>query len=200
MTQEIDVRVGEVAEVRLQVDAVAAKVPYHETMTASGRIMCSAAVWQPTDAVANNQPIGVCNAVGTGYETIFSIETLQDVSGFWIDTTWDSTQAAGDGFTTFWPFRGEVHLGNMATMQGSDPISGPITPDRLAEALAENDQHNTTCDGDGCSLHGRHFTYANTLGNAYPVDFSVQVDQTYDDYVTIFYGDFPVRFTALPDA
>lgn len=201
VTTQVRVNAGEVTEVQVETTSIAGNVSYHETMTASGRIGCSVAVWQPTDVVAHNQPVGLCVPLNTGFQTVFLIDSIEDVSGFWIETTWESTQIAGDGFTTFWPFGNESGLSYIGVFNGSDPLSDPVPPATFDAFLAEDDRSRLMCEETGCRLAGWHYTYANTLGNAYPVDFAIQVDQPYDDFVTVFHGEaFPSQFTALPDA
>lgn len=198
---QVDVEAGEVARVNIETEPVAGNVSYHETFTESGRIGCSLAVWQPTTAVAHNQPVGLCVLIEPGFSTAFPIDSIEDVSGFWIETTWESTQVAGDGFTTFWPFGNESGRSYIGIFNGSSPLSDPVPPSVFEAFIEANGRSRSMCAETGCRLDGWHYTYANTLDNAYPVDFAVQVDQSYDDYVTVFHGSkFPDRFTALPDA
>lgn len=203
----IAVTAGEVAVAHVSLYARAANVSYAEVRSQNGMIGCSAAVWQPTNQAANNQPIGLCVLTETRFLTQWDLPSFRDVSGVWLETTWRSNQVAGHGLTTFWrvfegtPAKVDKDMGWLRIYNGSSPLQGPIKPPEFDKYLSKSPKGHDLCEARGCFMNGMHYTFANTLNNAYPVDFAIQAQQAFEDHVTVFHGpEFPAQYSALPDA
>lgn len=211
-TRTIEVRLGEIVSVSLQLVAVGADVPYHLTHEDAGRMMCAA------DTRPRLFALNFCGAVAlfspaTGDDSLGTF-TLTGNSSRLVDivfqTHWVTNQATGRGLEVFWE----------AYQRITDPTTFPegaprrfgsasgVSPLRAAanestiQAIVHAQPAPLYCHvGAPCMVMARTFPRATTLGPTSPADAAFYVDQRFTHVLTEFYrAPAPPGFSALADA
>lgn len=197
----VNVPPGETTRVTITMVAVASVSEYAETFVQTGFVLCGFSVRPPT---MGSVGLSLCNPLGVDtYRQNYQVPTWENVTGLWLETSWSSTQVAGNGLQANWWIMvpgGQLN-GYLAIDNGTSPLSIPVPRQALEDFYVYVNQKGLDqCSGDvGCGLESWHFSYASALGPSAPVDFSVLVNQAYDEYVTIFHRvPFPETFTAMP--
>lgn len=202
-TLRVTVEPGVTADLKITMVAVASAAEYVETIVKTGFVLCGVAVRPPT---LGNTGASVCNPLGADQFSLnYQVPTWENVTGVYLETTWTSSQVLGNGLQANWWIMvpgGQLN-GYLAIDNGTSPLTIAVPRQALEDFYVYvNEQGLDQCSGDvGCGLEGWHFAYSSMLGASAPADFAVLVNQSYDEYVTIFHRvPFPETFTALPTA
>ncbi len=197
----INVEPGKTAQAAITLVAEATVSDYVETFVQTGFVLCGVAVRPPT---LYNVGTSVCNPLGADkFKLNYKVPTWENVTGVWLETSWTSTQVFGNGLQANWWIMvpgGQLN-GYLAIDNGTSPLTIPVPRQALEDFYVYVNQKGLDqCSGDvGCGLEGWHFAYSSALGSSSPADFAVLINQTYNEYVTIFHRvPFPETFTALP--
>lgn len=198
-----EVIAGEVTEANFVLAAIPDVDPFHVTLKQAGLIGCSAhARESPTNA-----SILTYAACANFYYYVspeldrfrldWDLGRVDNVSGLWAETTWQSNQPLGNGLLVWWlGYRGSL-IYTMARVWGNDPIRAPVSGGDFATTVG--DGKGPSCANPACHMTSFHYAWGNRFNGAYQVDVGVIFQQRYDDYATVFYyGEFPEEFTALP--
>lgn len=200
--RDVQVEAARTAELSIALLSLAAAQAYHETLIQAGFIACGLSA----GAAGQVRQIAVCSVFGSvGLGSLDKTFTPwnkyglgMDVTGFWAETTWRSTQALSNRMAVQWyalEKAGDAISGIVTPWSdGPDPIRIRVPVELLLNAVV---QGKKVCADYDCPLEAWHFAWAR---NNTAADVVVVAQQRYDDYMTVFhYGELPVDFTALPD-
>ncbi|HEX9816597.1 MAG TPA: carboxypeptidase-like regulatory domain-containing protein [Candidatus Thermoplasmatota archaeon] len=208
--QAVDIVAGEVTEARIRLTSTASASAFYETKIVTGLIGCGAAVL--TAGVQTTPALCYANALAppsiNQHITDFILGERQEAwTGFWVETTWQSTQAFGGSMNIDWwtasapaGTTGRVaEVINDANLEGPSPLRATFNvtavqgPSQSQIAGASN-----FCE-KVCIISGGHFASSQRLaGDAAGVGLTLQ--QRFDDYLTVFHHlDPPTDFSALAD-
>lgn len=201
---------GYVATITLSMASLPVVEPYHKTLSQAGFIACSLAYKIPGVSQSNSSWLALCGVpdlvLGPGaldrFSLTWSLQPFFGLSAAMGETTWESTQTTGKGLHVRWWVRQEGKAGERGFQNayGPSPLRAPISTDAINATVA-NASGWKQCGEAKCSLLSSHYAHAYTLGQAYPIDFGVVVQQRYEDYLSLFYWQKPAAgFSALPDA
>lgn len=215
VVRSIDLRAGEVTEVTLSLAALAIVEPYHVVVPKNGKIFCGVAWRTPVSAL--NTAFAACGAVyGTplsgldSFVVIFEItsKNISAVRTLVFETSWKRTQTFGSGLDILWENYQDVvaytftePVRRFARMAGPSPLHAETDDDEIRSNVTKHKPPPRYCGPNGpCKYWARVFPYASTFGSSSAVDFAFYVDQTYNLYVTEFYGERPPPlYTAIKD-
>lgn len=194
----------ESVSVRLVMVPMPGLAPFHETKIQNGFMGCGVAFSTPT---AQDPSVALCAPFAFAglnqfdqYTTYWPMGSLRQSSGAIGETEWEPNQASAASMSAQWAhfFPGQNAV-NFNSTQGDSPIWIRIPIEDIEAALEEGQPAD--CTLDECTWACLHFVWAGTLGPSSPVDFTVMVQQTYTDYLTVFYNQpLPEEFSALRDA
>lgn len=207
---DVNVEAGAYTKVTVVLEILPGKSPYHTIIVQAGNIQCGASITDPV--LFTNGHIALCGApralagVDTGdrFDTEFELGPLEgtNVTGFWGETEWQSTQALGNGMKIIWwiaePGANDLNpqYRDLRTIAGKSPLRVRITIEDLIDPEADR----RTCENKPqCLAQATHYASANNTNAALDLGFAFQ--QRYTDYLSLFHNTpTPMEYTALPDS
>lgn len=216
----VDVYVGTVVEISVSLVGANVDGPYSETYHRRGIHGC--------DVTTNVAPgVNVCGFVGlldllVGVNTTTIDESIMawNISGpsaEWrtgvFELAWASTQALGSGLLAYWEVNkcpGDPKL-TFGAVSGRSPLQLRSDAAQIQSILSESSKPrncrsngvadfdtSTECNFIRCNVQSRVFSSPETTGQA--VDAGASVQQSFDAWVTNFYGaSAPDSFTVFDD-
>lgn len=201
----VEVQAGEIVQLDFVLEVLAIKEPYYRTLTQAGFIGCSVDVRQSSSngSLFTFAACGLIYYAGAPTVDRFRVDwdlgVTDNTTGLWAESTWRSTQAAGNGLFVWWVTYKNDALNSLLQVRGKDPLRGPIDGKAFLKVRGGGNTPTGAVCSNACHLTTFHYTWANTFNNQYPIEAGVTIQQRIDDYVTIFFdGDLPEVFTALP--
>lgn len=212
---QLVVSAGEIARPNLLLVPETVQEPYFETTIQDGTI-CASVGFRSSEFQngTNNRanPCGIFSIAGVAAD--LDQEWLDHVVGsrldgkvgFWGETEWQPSQTLGQELVVNWGVQSHGIGGSsgwpVIQIGGRSPLSVAIPLDLVLpywEGTAE-DSNTGACPEEGpCELYSLHFGRPNVT-TLPQLDVAPYIQQRYTDYLTTFYyGELPVRFSALPD-
>lgn len=204
-TTTVTVLAGEETSVSILLRPAPNADAYHETRIKSGLISCSFATRR---AGSNSSYLNLCLPLFVVSPTLdqtrveWPLGGLDNVTGFWTETVWRSSQAFGRSLYVEWNVNTDgIQNGvRFASKAGQSPIAQRIPIDNLTALVAKNPSPPSKCGFSKCEVFNLHTAFAETLGPSAPVDVGVVLQQRFDDHVTIFHREaLPLVFSSLAD-
>lgn len=187
--------------------------PYHTVIVERGSFGCGIA-YRPQQA-------GIVGASVCGAITVYAGENqfdkfliLWDLVGPYTgwqgsayEMEWTTTQALGSGLWV----RFETNLcsgsldSTFTSLRGRSPLRDVQNAEIVAQKLANNEGSSCgtadDCSEDACLIQSRVFPHTEVLGDAYPADIGVTIQQPFTQYFTqFFHGEPPMDYSALADS
>lgn len=207
----VEVTAGEVVQVNFALAPLAITEAYYVSQQGVGRFGCGFSIRGVVGLAACAATYGTPLNSTDKFRVDFHLtaENISSVQSIVMETAWKSTQAMAGGFTVYWHIYQLWGAGTtttepsrqFASVSGNSPIKTSVDDDPFKSYFKEKPPPKFCIKDGKCSIFGRIFPFAGTLGPGYPTDASVYLDQPYTHYVTEFFGEpAPEKFTILPDA
>lgn len=200
-----EVSAGQETSLTITLRTVASIQAYHELFQQAGIVSCGVSAGTSL-APDQTRQVAVCSAsnyaVGDAIDktvSYFNEYGLNpDVTGFWLETVWTSTQALSNRMAVGMyalDKQGDVVSGETGVfVDGTSPIRVRIPVGNILNATVDDKR---VCEDWDCPLEVWHFAWARNTTIADPIVIS---QQRYTDFLSVFhYGELPLEYTALPD-
>ncbi|HEX9815729.1 MAG TPA: carboxypeptidase-like regulatory domain-containing protein [Candidatus Thermoplasmatota archaeon] len=194
-------------------DALPTLDPYHIVLVERGSFGCGIA-YRPQQA-------GIVGASVCGAVTAYAGENQFDKfliiwdlvgpytgwQGAAYEMEWTTTQALGSGLWV--RFETDLCSGSLestfTSLRGRSPLREVQNAALVAEKLASNEEGPCgtadRCSEGACLIQSRVFPHTEALGDSYPADIGVTIQQPFTQYFTQFFqGEPPSDYSALADS
>ena len=209
----VDVVEGERATRTLTLEPLPSTAPYFEVLVQRGSFGCGIA-YRPQQA-------GIVGASVCGAITVYAGENQFDRflllwelvgpyegwQGAAYEMEWQTTQALGSGLWVRFETEGcSGNLGSTFTsLRGRSPLRDVQGASMVAERVASNEESDCGsadhCAPSECVFQSRVFPHTEVLGDSYPADVGVTIQQPFTQYFSqFFHGEPSPEYSALADA
>ena len=213
IASSVDVIEGQRASKTFTLEPLPATDPYSVVLVERGSFGCGIAYRPQQAGIVGASVCGAITAyVGENQFDKFLI--LWDLAGPYrgwqgaaYEMEWTTTQALGSGLWV--RFETDGCSGSLpstfTSLRGRSPLREVHNAAVVGEKLASNDESPCGtadhCSETACLLQSRVFPHTEVLGDAYPADIGVTIQQPFTQYFTQFFHGEPLpEYSALADS